>query len=97
MGLIKSIEYESTGMTVDYWKIGGFVNQTDYVTNSEYLSVQLFGYWSKAERDLDKKPVMRQQVYLTGVSKVSEDFRDDLYPAIKLLPEWSDATDDLEA
>lgn len=95
MGLIKSIEYENTGKTVDYWRIGGYVEQMDYLTSSKTISVQMFGYWTKADRDADKKPALREQVYLSA-ERVAEDFRDDLYPAIKLLPEWSDATDDLE-
>lgn len=89
MALSKSIAKPS-GLVVPYWNIG---SKQEHIKDKSY-SVTVFGYLSEAARRDGNEPEDAKTYQVA----VGDDYEPDLtraqiYPLLKAMPEFEDATD----
>lgn len=90
MAIITSITYN--GFSETYWRI--IDKQENYIDAS--IILLMGGYADKATRELPgSAPTVIIPSVISGVSYVADMSRALLYPALKSLPQYTGATDDI--
>lgn len=91
MALRKTVNTDF-GIQADYIKIGCLV--FEYPTNQ--LQVTLLVYANQAARQANAKPLGSNNIVFSGTDFLPNATRADIYPKIKLLPDFVGAQDILD-
>jgi len=81
----------SGGYSMNYWKIERC--EVDYT--EEVVRINMAGFKSKTDKDGGESLVSmkNERIPLADITFASSDIRDDLYPKVKALDDWSGASD----
>ena len=96
MALQLSIDCNNTGLIADYWKISNVVR---FDVSNKLCLVELLGYKDVEARNSGKNAAMPITLTIQGEAfdRVNDGqegtIRSRLYTEIKLLPDWSNASD----
>jgi hypothetical protein len=97
MALKKQFIDDSTGTTVEYWRISLFSSYYNWELTEENIksvTIVLDGFYNESTRTQNKRKIMSKSVTLTDYPDYnSEDVREALYQLIKETEEWQDAID----